>query len=261
MNLALVMFKRIFLITFVLIGFSAVSSKVYAQNLSVGVALPVKISEEVGQGDVICATSSGNVKCSSAYDTSILGVVTENPGIKLSTDVIEDAKNVVKEGVTEVKVSSVNGNINVGDMITTSSKAGVAQKATRNGYVIGTAIEKYESGNAETVGTILVQLNIHAAAGLAGPRTDLLLALRQGLTLPLFEPLDTFRYFLAALMILIAFSMGFIYFGRVAKTGIEAMGRNPLAGRMIQFTVVVHVLITIAIVLSGLGIAYLILIL
>ena len=62
-------------------------------------------------------------------------------------------------------------------------------------------------------------------------------------------------------MILISFSLGFIYFGRVAKTGIEAMGRNPMAGKMIQLSVLFNIIVTVIIVLIGLAIAYLILIL
>ena len=58
-----------------------------------------------------------------------------------------------------------------------------------------------------------------------------------------------------------SFVMGFVYFGRVARSGIEAIGRNPLASRIIQFNVILHILISIVIVLVGLAIAYLILIL
>jgi F0F1-type ATP synthase membrane subunit c/vacuolar-type H+-ATPase subunit K len=59
----------------------------------------------------------------------------------------------------------------------------------------------------------------------------------------------------------VAFTLGLVYFGRIARAGVEAMGRNPMAKRMIQLSVLLHVVLTIIIVLTGLGIAYLILIL
>ena len=54
---------------------------------------------------------------------------------------------------------------------------------------------------------------------------------------------------------------GFIYFGKMSKTGVEAIGRNPLAGKQIQFNVILHLAVTVAIVLAGLAMAYFILIL
>jgi F0F1-type ATP synthase membrane subunit c/vacuolar-type H+-ATPase subunit K len=73
--------------------------------------------------------------------------------------------------------------------------------------------------------------------------------------------LASLRYLLAFLIAIIAFVLGFIYFGRVVRVGIEAIGRNPLARRMIQITMLFNILITIVIVLAGLLIAYLILVL
>ena len=102
---------------------------------------------------------------------------------------------------------------------------------------------------------------LHPAAGLSGPRGNLLQFLREGLAVPLLEPLDSLRYLLAILIIIIAFTLGLVYFGRVSRAGVEAVGRNPLASRVIQMNVLMNILLTIVIVLVGLGIAYLILIL
>ena len=107
---------------------------------------------------------------------------------------------------------------------------------------------------------LVVQLK-RPAAGLSGPSSNLLTFIREGISVPLFEPLESLRYLLAFLIVIIAFSVGLIYFGRVAKSGVEAVGRNPLARRMIEISVILHVALTIAIILIGLAIAYLILIL
>jgi F0F1-type ATP synthase membrane subunit c/vacuolar-type H+-ATPase subunit K len=53
--------------------------------------------------------------------------------------------------------------------------------------------------------------------------------------------------------------LGFVFFGRVVARGVEAMGRNPLAGSLIAVSVVFNLILTVVIMLVGLGIAYLIL--
>ena len=146
-------------------------------------------------------------------------------------------------------------------MITTSINPGVGKLATRNGFVLGTAMEDYQGQDPNAIGEINVAINIHPAAGISGARGELLTVLREGLSAPLFEPLASLRYILAALILLLAFVLGFAYFGRVSRTGVEAIGRNPLASRVIQTSVVMHVLITIVIILIGFGMAYLILLL
>jgi len=63
------------------------------------------------------------------------------------------------------------------------------------------------------------------------------------------------------LVTITSFILGFVYFGRVARSGVEAIGRNPLASRIIQFNMLLHIVMSMVIVLIGLAIAYLILIL
>jgi F0F1-type ATP synthase membrane subunit c/vacuolar-type H+-ATPase subunit K len=67
------------------------------------------------------------------------------------------------------------------------------------------------------------------------------------------------RYLTAALMVILGFVLGFVYFGRIAKAGVEAIGRNPLSSKTIEFGLILHILLTIVIVGAGLGIGYLIL--
>jgi F0F1-type ATP synthase membrane subunit c/vacuolar-type H+-ATPase subunit K len=60
-------------------------------------------------------------------------------------------------------------------------------------------------------------------------------------------------------VVILSFILGFISFGRIANTGVEALGRNPLAGKMIQFGIFLNVLITISIVIAGFALAYFVL--
>lgn len=244
-------FAFIFLTTF---------QNVYGQVSSSGVAISISFEGDASEGDIICRGQDGFKLCDAEYDTEIFGVVTQSPSSAFEVE--EDGVVlVVSSGVSIVNVSAVNGEITEGDLVTTSDIPGVGMLADRNGYVLGSALGSYSSDDPDQTGNVLVAINIHPAAGLASARTDLIQVLRSGLALPLFEPLSAFRYILAALIILFAFVLGFVYFGRVARSGVEAMGRNPLAARLIQVSVIVNVVITVVIVLAGLLLAYLILIL
>lgn len=237
---------------------------VFGQADSSGVAISYPINADTAEsGHIICAGSEGFVLCDRAFDPQLAGVITDNPAVALEAPGTEGdiTRLVLANGTAVVKVSGEGGAIKKGNFVTSSEVPGVGQLATRNGYVLGAALDNFDGESADDRGEVLVALNIHPAAGLAGPRSDLINIIRQGISAPLFEPLAAFRYVLAALMIVLAFSLGFIYFGRVAKTGIEAMGRNPTASRMIQMAVLFNIVITIMIVLIGLAIAYLILIL
>jgi F0F1-type ATP synthase membrane subunit c/vacuolar-type H+-ATPase subunit K len=232
-----------------------IAGVVVAQEPGTGVAIPVPISEETQAGDVICSGNEGYRRCNFDYDTGIFGVVTEAPAVSLSADV-DGQPLVLSVGNVPVRVSNRNGAIAIGDMVTSSTEPGVAQRADRAGYVLGTALEAYDS---DVVNTIYVSLNIHPSNAFTDERSNLLETLRQGLVAPLLTPLAALRYILAAAVIIASFVMGFIYFGRVAKSGVEAIGRNPTASRKIQASVLVNIILTLGICLIGFGIAYLIL--
>ena len=171
------------------------------------------------------------------------------------------ARLVMQKGDVLVRVSSQNGNIEVGDLVTTSTVPGVAKKATSNGFILGLALEAYASDDSETTGNILVSINIHPTSSFVGDRANLVANIRQALSAPVIAPLASLRYLLAFIIAILAFALGFLYFGRVVKSGVEAVGRNPLASRVIQITVIINILITLVIVVTGLAIALLILIL
>jgi F0F1-type ATP synthase membrane subunit c/vacuolar-type H+-ATPase subunit K len=53
--------------------------------------------------------------------------------------------------------------------------------------------------------------------------------------------------------------LGFLSFGRAAAKGVEALGRNPAASRIIHLGIIFNVAIVVAIALAGLAVAFLIL--
>ncbi len=255
--------KRNFLIlTFLssILFFSFVLS-VYSASDSTGYAVSIPVSENVEAGDVICSYPTGYMKCTDEYDTAIFGVVVDSPSVSLEDSDIERSVLILNNGVASVKVTSSSGAIKEGDLITSSKTAGTGMKATRNGYVVGSALETYESDDPGAVGKIQVVINIHPASRFAKGGSNLLQYIREGLTIPLYEPLASLRYVLAVIMIILSFTLGMMYFGRASKAGIEAIGRNPLARRTIQLTVLLNIILTIVIIAVGLGIAYMILVL
>jgi len=231
-----------------------------AQVNSSGYAITIPVKQNVVNGDMICSYSDGFKKCKTEYDISIYGVIADNASVSLEDKEIENGVVILTNGIAEVRVTAVSGNIKEGDYITSSNNEGIGQKATKNGYVLGSALENFEPGNANDIGSIQVAINIHPAQGLAKAGSNLLQFIRQGVAVPLIGPLESLRYLLAVLMVLISFTLGMIYFGRSSRTGIEAIGRNPLAKNVIQITVLMNILLTIVIVLVGLGIAYIILV-
>ncbi len=235
---------------------------VRAQVSSSGIAITLEVQgDDINDGDIICRKNNAFEKCQGEYNTEIFGVVVDNPAASFEEEEKDNNYLVISNGKSAVRVSSQNGNISKGDLITTSDRVGVGVLALKNGYVLGQALEDYQSDNTDSIGTIMTAINIHPAAGLSGAKSNLMTALREGMSAPIFEPLDSLRYLLAALILLLSFVLGFAYFGRVSKTGIEAIGRNPLASRMIQLSILMHILITIVIILVGFGMAYIILIL
>lgn len=227
-------------------------TKVGAQN----VPSQYQIEGQVQDGDIICQADGGYKACNKEYDQSIYGVYIENPPLLLE-DTTVAGRAVVIGGVVTVRVNTDNGAIKKGDFITSSKTAGVGQKAMVSGYVLGVAMEDLESGEAK----VLMSLGARVALITNTTRGNLFQTVRDALLSPTLTPLASLRYVLAAIIASAAFILGFWYFGRVAKSGVEAVGRNPLAGRLIQFSVILNLLLTALIMGSGLLIAYLILVL
>jgi F0F1-type ATP synthase membrane subunit c/vacuolar-type H+-ATPase subunit K len=223
-----------------------------------GVALTVPIADQTAKnGDIVCSIKSGYAPCSNSYDSGMYGVINDNPiG---SVELPGGGRLVNTTGSVVVNVTSVSGSIKVGDFITTSTNPGVGQLAIHNGYVLGIAQGDYSDSDKIKIGQILVSISIHPTIGISDNQTDLFRSIREGLLSAQISPLATLRYLTAALMVITGFGLGFIYFGRIAKAGVEAIGRNPLSSRTIEFGLILHILLTIVIVAAGLGIGYLIL--
>ncbi|KKW09541.1 MAG: hypothetical protein UY47_C0014G0004 [Parcubacteria group bacterium GW2011_GWB1_49_7] len=243
----------IFLLLFFLLSVTPVK----AQSAGQGVAVAVSVVGEVVDGDIVCNYTGEIKRCNTTYDGSIYGVSVDEPALALENLSLTDAKTVATSGKAYVRVSDTNGQVKKGDYVTSSDQEGIGQKASKSGYVVGTALEDADAGES----LILVAIGAKQAFVNLETRGNLLETIKEALLSPTLTPLASLRYILAAFMAVAAFVLGFWYFGRVAKSGIEALGRNPLASRLIQLGVVFNLFLTALIMGSGLLIAYLILVL
>ena len=232
-----------------------------ASALSLDIAQYVIVSAEtVSEGDIVSLGPNGFILSSTPYDVNVLGVVADNPDVSIrpSEDIASTASAILGSGLISVRVSAENGAIKRGDSITTSLTPGVGVKATEPGYIIGAAVEEFDGASGETgvIQMVFEPRHNELRPSLFGYVFDVF-----GITLSAGyeEPLTVFKYVLAALIVLLSVAAGFIYFGRIATKGIEALGRNPLASRAIQFGIVLNTIISVIIIASGVFVAVLIL--
>lgn len=233
---------------------------VMAAEMSSGVAQFVSIPGEIRDGMVVCAVGAVNTPCERGYDPNMIGVVTLSPAVSFGTEnPAVDMSPIVAAGQAYVLVSGSGGEIKVGDFVTSSIQPGVAEKAIKSGYVLGSVVEAWVPQSAEEIKPILVSLAIKPAVLSVGASSNLIEMIKQGVEAAFLSPLSALRYVAAAIIVIAASIAAFVYFGKVAKSGVDAVGRNPLASKAIAMSVMLNVGLTIVIMGVGVGIAYLIL--
>lgn len=248
--------KKVLALIFILITSLITPVIAYSQISGSGVGVSVEITDpEADFGDIVSFKNGSYALSSEAYDSSMFGVITEGPPLLLEPAAGGNTIPVIPYGEVLVRVINTNGEIRAGDYITSSENPGVGQKATRGGYVLGIALEGYNSSN---IGIIPVLADIKPAV-VQTVSENLFDALRTGIQAPFLTPTTSLRYLLAALATAASFIIGFSSFGRISGRGIEALGRNPLAQRAIQTGIVFNFVLTAVIMLLGLLLAYFIL--
>ncbi len=236
--------------------------KTYGQATSSDIASYVKVdARNVPDGSVVNFSDNGYRLSSLPYDPTAFAISTSNPAITTEENPNDGSVAVVSTGKALVRVNTSNGPIRSGNLVTTSKVAGVAQKASQDGYVIGTALEAYTEANQTKEGKIYISLNFGFHTQSTTLRSNLLENISTTLQSPFLSPGTSFRYILAGLIVLISLIVGILFFGRVAGRGVEALGRNPLASKQILLGIGFNLLLTLAVLGIGLAIAYLILIL
>lgn len=244
---------RFFLLTIILLIFFVPIS--WAQSTSVGVANSVVIEGNPQEGSIVSSINQTYVLSAKGEDTAMVGVVTKNPALDFRLRDNSNQTPILSQGRTLVLVSILNGAIRNGDFITSSTKPGVGMKATNSGYVLGRALESY-NGKTNEVGKIYVDINIHYHT----PNNSLMSKFLDLANIPgLVTYQDSvifLKYGAAGLVVVLSFFMGFILFGKVCVTQIEAMGRNPLATNAIRISFVINVVLIICVCVAGIVLGF-----
>lgn len=239
-----------------------VFSTLYVFAASYSPAVSIQTENNIGNSGDIVSYLDGKYDLSrSEFDTSMFGVIVDNPNSSFEDLNLVTYKLVTSFGEVLVNVTAKNGNIKTGDFITSSDYPGVGQKATESGQILGVALEDYAPQNSTDITKILVFVDMKTSFVDTTISKNLLDVLKSSLTSPFMTPVESLRYLLAIAIVFASFVIGFSNFGKITGTSVEALGRNPLAGPSIKRVVAFNFVMTAIIMILGLGIAYFILIL
>lgn len=202
-----------------------------------------------------------------AYE--LLGLVADKPLLALNDGTHQ--VQIVVSGTSEALVSDLNGSIKAGDRVTASPIKGVGMKATDAGQIVGTAQGSLEDskttsetvtdkqGKTKTieVGTVPVQVSVSYYSGqsqnsLENVLPPFILHTANGVAGQQVSPIRV-------LIGLVAMLFGFVVVANMLqaaiRSGIIAIGRNPLAKTALQrelidvcFTALGVLLLTTAVV-------------
>ncbi len=263
------MFRKLFVVFFFLLFFLQ-APFLYAQSptprqevngaATLGVAHMVEVAKkDVPDGSILSSGTKGAIQTVVPYDSQVLGVVSRDAAIIFNTATATNIVPVISTGTVYVLVNSSEGTIKKGDLLTSSTTPGVAVKATKEGFVLGSAMEDYANSDKKKVDKIAANLDLHyfnSKPTFPGTLSDVfklvLLPTKEG-------PNPVFKYIMAGLVVLGSMILAFLSFGRAAAKGVEALGRNPAASRIIHLGIIFNVTIVVAIAAAGLVVAFLIL--
>jgi F0F1-type ATP synthase membrane subunit c/vacuolar-type H+-ATPase subunit K len=260
-----------FVVLFALFLFLPFSCRAQQLNFSGNESFQITTVDKVSSGSLISLNEQGYFLSATEYDPQFVGVINFNPDVYFGQDTEnqKDTYPLTVSGKVPVLVSNINGALEIGDNITTSKTAGIGQKASEDGFVIGRSLEKQDFADGSPQ-LVLVQLDPHihskvlvfdskvGSSGLKRIMAVFYNFLKTGGASAQNEPSKAFRYILSVIVVVISLLFGFLLFGRVALRGLEAMGRNPLAAKMITTGILINSVLTIVVALCGLVLAYII---
>ncbi|MBI4713838.1 hypothetical protein HY771_01485 [Candidatus Uhrbacteria bacterium] len=104
-------------------------------------------TEQLQAGEIVVFSGVGEYvqRSTSDDDSGIVGIVSTRPGFLAGENTV-GSYPIALAGRVPTFVTTENGEIKVGDPLTTSSKSGYAMKATKSGVVVGYALEPLASG-------------------------------------------------------------------------------------------------------------------
>lgn len=127
-------------------------------------------------GDIVMPEGNGNnqaiIKTTQTYQSEAIGIVSHNPGVTLNSDAQTDSVHphlypVALQGRVVLKVTTENGSISAGDVLTTSSITGVGMKANNKGVIVAKALEGYTNPDPKAIGRIMVFVSLSYQSDIA----------------------------------------------------------------------------------------------
>ena len=246
-------------------------STVFAEDtINVTATYEIKDDKAVS-GDIIAnRKGQGFVRDDVAYDSSIFGILQENPLLvfrKINSP--DNQKPIVRQGDVVVNVNSINGDISSGDYVTSSPIAGQGMKANQSGYVVGIATGEMNKtgtityqGKQYPSGTVQVSMRVEYAELNTARSTNRLLEQVNSAFFTNVKDPEKFtvvvRYLIAGVVSLVFLMISFFGFTRSLAKSVEAIGRNPLAKSSIQFSMLIHLGLAILAGIIGLIIAFIV---
>jgi hypothetical protein len=120
----------------------------YSKDLGLQPGTIVQVDEDM--------PPAGVKKTSGEYSKKALGIVSTKPGqvlgdANVQRDPLSKSVLLALSGRIPLRVSTLNGPIKAGDMITTSSIPGIGMKATHAGQVVAKALEDFDPANGKGV--------------------------------------------------------------------------------------------------------------
>jgi hypothetical protein len=211
----------------------------------------------------------------------LLGVVVSNQGSYITDD--PSAGTLVETGgVVPTLVSTLNGDIKVGDRITTSAVDGVGAKALSGARIVGIAQASFSASSAGatqttvtdsfkaqhkiSVGQILVDVGVSyytpppvAATNKSTSNTLVPPAVENFLQDLTGKSVSTVSLSISGLLLVAALILAGIILHAGISSTITSVGRNPLARTTITHNLIRVTVIAAAVLLAGMGLSYVVL--
>lgn len=216
------------------------------------IATYYELLEPAEPGDLISHFPEGLKKAHQPYDPHLFGVVVEDPALAFNKP-SPSTFPIVSYGIAKVKVriDKEKEVIERGDFLTSSEVPGFAQKARGPGFVVGRALENFKGKEGKIKAFIEIQ---QISMGKQSKLGEVWKNLIEGLGRPENFP-EILRYLFALLIGGGSFFAGFFSFVKALQKGTEAIGRNPLAKRAIQFSTILNLAGIIILTLAGLALS------
>lgn len=240
---------------------------VYGQINTISIVSTYTIVDEIYEvGDIISRNTVLNTYTLARVvgDEYIFGVIQDTPTVVFRSGAGDTP--VAEFGEVFVNVTTLNGPIQVGDLITSSPIPGKGQRFdSEEGHTLGIALQPFSIENSTStiiheeneiiIGTILVLLrkNDSSKVTIQTPTPTIIINEETSDGIPAGT---VFRYILA-----IVFAIGSLYLifkklGPNLQQGIVSVGRNPLAKTSIQTMVTFNIILILVISIASLLISF-----